>query len=167
MTSIKEVNMKLYLVQHAKAASKEVDPDRPLTAEGLRDVQKVAAFVEPLQITVDNLWHSGKTRAMQTAEILAKVFTIVDKTSAHDDLAPNDDVQAIKESIISTGRALMIVGHMPFMAKLSSLLLTGSEASEIITFRQGGIVCLSYAAKGQESDTRWQIDWIVTPELLT
>ncbi|GAI19193.1 unnamed protein product, partial [marine sediment metagenome] len=54
--------MKLYLVQHAKAASKQVSPQRPLTEEGRRDVQKVAAFVKPLKLWVDYLWHSGKRR---------------------------------------------------------------------------------------------------------
>jgi phosphohistidine phosphatase len=159
--------MKLYLVQHARAASKEVDPQRPLTAEGQQDMHKVAEFVKPLQITVDSLWHSGKTRAKQTAEILAKVITLENEMAAHDGLAPNDDVQVIKEIIISSGEDLMIVGHMPFMAKLASLLLTGSESSGTVTFRQGGVVCLSFAPKGQEEDIRWQIDWMIVPELLT
>ena len=34
--------MKLYLVQHAKAASKEVDPERSLTEQGLKDIHKAA-----------------------------------------------------------------------------------------------------------------------------
>jgi phosphohistidine phosphatase SixA len=38
--------MKLYLVQRAKTASKETDPQRPLTEEGRRDIQKVAAFIK-------------------------------------------------------------------------------------------------------------------------
>jgi len=154
--------MKLFLVQHAKAASKEVDPQRPLTAEGRSDMQKVSTFINPLRIIVDSLWHSGKTRARQTAEILTKVVTVENEMTAHDGLAPNDDVQAIKEVIVFAGRDLMIVGHLPFMAKLASLLLTGSESSEKVAFRQGCIVCLSCEGKNQ-----WQIDWMITPELLT
>ena len=162
MNFIHGVNMKLYLVQHAKAASKEIDPDRSLTAEGRRDIQKVAAFIKPLNLVVNSLWHSGKTRARQTAEILAKVITVENEMTAHDGLAPNDDVQAIKVIIISAGHDLMIVGHMPFVAKLASLLLIGSEPSDIVAFRQGGIVCLSC-----EDDNCWQIDWMITPELLS
>jgi len=153
--------MKLFLVQHAMAVSKELDPDRPLTEEGLGDIQKVAAFVKPLNLAVDSLWHSGKTRARQTAEILAKVITIENEMAAHDGLSPNDNVQVIKESIISAGRDIMIVGHLPFMSKLASLLLTGSESSGTVAFRQGGVVCLSC-----ENDDQWQIDWMITPELL-
>ena len=68
--------MKLYLVQHAKAASKETDPERSLTEEGLRDIRKVAEFIKPLDLSVDYLWHSGKNRAQQTAEILADVVKV-------------------------------------------------------------------------------------------
>ncbi len=154
--------MKLFLVQHAKAASKEVDPDRPLTVEGRLDIRKVAAFIEPLNLAVDNLWHSGKNRALQTAEILAKVITVENEMAAHDGLAPNDDILAIKDSIVFAGQDIMIVGHLPFVAKLASLLLTGSESSGSVAFRQGGIVCLSC-----EDDNRWQINWMIIPELLT
>jgi phosphohistidine phosphatase len=153
--------MKLYLVQHAKAESKDVNPERPLTEEGRRDISEVAAFIKTLSLSVDYLWHSGKTRARQTAEILAEVITVRDETAAHDGLAPNDDVKTIKEQIISANNDIMIVGHMPFVAKLASLLLTGSESPGIVTFRQGGIVCLSC-----ENDSQWQIDWMIIPDLL-
>ena len=52
--------MKLYLAQHAKAAPNGADPQRQLTEEGLRDIQKVAEFIRPLNLCVDYLWHSGK-----------------------------------------------------------------------------------------------------------
>jgi phosphohistidine phosphatase len=153
--------MKLFLVQHAKAASREVDPDRPLTADGQRDMQKITEFIKPISLTVHDLWHSGKTRARQTAELLAEVVTVQNEMFAHEGLAPNDDVQAIKDGIVSAGRDLMIVSHLPFMAKLASLLLTGSESSGTVTFRQGCIVCLS-----SENGNRWQIDWMVVSDLL-
>ncbi len=34
--------MKVYLVQHGEAESKEVNPQRPLTEQGMRDVQRIA-----------------------------------------------------------------------------------------------------------------------------
>ncbi len=153
--------MKLYLVQHAKAASKDVDPQRPLTEEGRRDIQKVAAFIKPLNLSVDYLWHSGKKRAQQTAEILADVVEVRKEMAAHDGLAPNDDVSKLKDEIISDQNDIMIVGHLPFLPKLASLLLTGSESSNTVAFRNGGIVCLDYS-----DDNQWQLDWMIIPELL-
>jgi len=153
--------MKLYLVQHAKAASKEADPQRPLTEEGRRDIQKVAAFIKPLDLCVDYLWHSGKTRAQQTAKILADVVEVRKEMEAHDGLAPNDDVKALKDEVISKKQDVMIVGHLPFLSKLASLLLTGHESSNIVAFRNGGIVCLNYS-----DDNQWQLQWMIIPELL-
>jgi phosphohistidine phosphatase len=55
----------------------------------------------------------------------------------------------------------MIVGHQPFLGKLSSLLLTGYESAGPIAFHNGGVLCL-----GRTADNRWQVEWLVTPELV-
>jgi len=153
--------MKLYLVQHAKAASKEMDPQRSLTEEGRRDVQKVAAFIKPLKLWVNCLWHSGKRRAAETAELLAEVIEIKEAKIARDGLGPNDDVTALRNELAFSQQDIMIVGHLPFLSKLVSLLLAGSESANTVAFKNGGIVCLNRAETNQ-----WQIDWIVTPELI-
>jgi len=153
--------MKLYLVQHAKAASTDVDPERPLTEEGRQDIQKVAAFIKPLNLSVDYLWHSSKTRAIQTAEILAEVIKINKEKIEREGLTPNDDVPAVKDELASAQQDTMIVSHMPFVSKLASLLLTDREFAGTVAFRQGGIVCLSSSEPNQ-----WQIEWMVIPELL-
>jgi len=154
--------MKLYLVQHAKAALKEVDPQRPLTREGLRDIKKVAEFIKPLSLCVDYLWHSGKKRAVQTAEVLAEVIKVNKTLTGRDGLTPNDDVNVLKNELASATDNIMIVGHLPFLAKLASLLLAGCESADTVAFKQGGIVCLS-----RSEENNWQIDWMVTPELFT
>ena len=154
--------MKLYLAQHAKAASKDIDPQRSLTEEGLRDIQKIAAFIYPLNLSVDYLWHSGKKRAQQTAVFLAEVLTINTEHAAHDGLAPNDDVKAIENQIMSLKQDVMIVGHLPFLSKLASLLLTGCESPDTVSFQNAGIVCLHCPDDGQ-----WQFDWMIIPQLLT
>jgi len=153
--------MKLYLVQHAKAASEQTDPQRPLTEEGRREIQKVAEFVKPLNLAVDYLWHSGKKRAAQTAELLAEVIEINKAQIVHTGLAPNDDVTVIKNEIEAAQHDIMIVGHLPFLDKLTSLLLTGCESAGSVAFKNAGIVCLD-----RSGENRWQVDWIITPEIL-
>jgi len=153
--------MKLYLVQHAKAASKLEDPQRSLTEEGRRDMQKVAAFVRPLKLSVDYLWHSGKKRAAQTAEFLVEAVEVGEGGIARDGLGPNDDVAMLKNELVSAQQDIMIVGHMPFLSKLTSLLLTGSESANTVALKNGSIVCLS-----RSEENYWQLDWMVTPELL-
>jgi phosphohistidine phosphatase len=153
--------MKLYLVQHAKAAPKEIDPERGLTDQGRQELQKVAAFVRPLNLSVDYLWHSGKRRAAQTAELLAEVITINQAEAARGDLGPTDDVTAVSDELAHIEQDVAIVGHLPFLSKLMSLLLTGSESADIVAFKNAGIVCLSRSEENQ-----WQLDWVIIPELL-
>jgi phosphohistidine phosphatase len=54
----------------------------------------------------------------------------------------------------------MIVGHLPFLEKLSSFLLCGDENARLVLFRYGAIVCLI-----QKEDKEWAVRWILMPEM--
>jgi len=157
----KEVLMRLYLVQHGESKPEEVDPQRGLTDKGRADVRKVAAFLKPLSLPVKAVWQSGKTRATQTAEILAPVLTGSPPVVQHAGIAPMDQVGPISEEIGRTSDDLMIVGHLPFMGKLVSLLAAGSESADVVAYQQGGVVCLERDDKGI-----WRIRWMVIPDAL-
>lgn len=154
--------MKVYLVRHGEAVSSGVDPKRPLSKQGLADVRKVAAFIKPLGISVEHIWHSGKLRAAQTAEILADAVKAEKGCSEHDALDPNDDVTVIADELAAYNTDLMIVGHLPFLAYLTSLLTAGSETADIAAFDAGSIACLNRSNPG-----RWRIEWMITPKNLT
>ena len=153
--------MKIYLVRHGEAVSSQIDPQKPLSKQGLADVRKVASFIEPLGISVEHIWHSGKLRAAQTAEILAGSVSAQEGCSAHENLGPNDDVSIIADELDAYNTNLMIVGHLPFLAYLTSLLVSGKDAADVITFDAGSIVCLNRSDPG-----RWQIKWMVMPTIL-
>jgi phosphohistidine phosphatase len=153
--------MKLYLVQHGQAKAKDEDPHRPLTPRGREDVEKVAAFLKPLRLGVRTVRHSGKTRAAQTAEILAAAMAVEEGVVQQDGLAPNDSVAPTAQMLSGMTDDLMIVGHMPFMAKLAATLLTGDEAAGCVAFQQGGVVCLE-----RSGEAAWQVAWMIVPELL-
>ena len=154
--------MELYLVQHGKAVAKDVDPARPLTQEGRAEVERVAVFIEPLNLCVDCVWHSGKTRAEQTAKILATVIRADKGVIQHEGLGPNDDVGELVNELDALGRDVMIVGHLPFLSKLASVLISGSESAKAVAFKNGGVVSLR-----RGDDNLWQLAWLITPELLS
>ena len=81
--------------------------------------------------------------------------------AAHEGLAPNDNVTLLKDELISGRKDIMIVGHLPFLSKLASLLLTNSESSNTVAFKNGGIVCLNCS-----DDNQCQLQWMIIPELL-
>ncbi|MCZ6522899.1 MAG: histidine phosphatase family protein, partial [Alphaproteobacteria bacterium] len=62
--------MRLYLVQHGEALAKEVDAERRLSADGRRDVRRLAEFLAKSGLRVRKVLHSGKARARETAELL-------------------------------------------------------------------------------------------------
>jgi phosphohistidine phosphatase len=65
------VVMLLYLVQHAEVKSKEEDTERDLTEKGRLEIENVAHHLQRQNITVEQIFHSGKTRAQSTAKVLA------------------------------------------------------------------------------------------------
>ena len=153
--------MKVYLVRHGDAVSSSVDPQRPLSEQGMADIRRIASFVRPLGISVEHIWHSGKPRAAQTAEILAGAVEVAKDCSSRDDLGPNSDASTVADELEAYDTDLMIVGHLPFLWNLASLLTTGRETADVVAFSTGAIACLKRRSPGV-----WQIDWMVSPELL-
>ena len=153
--------MKLYLVQHGQAKSEEIDPQRGLTEQGTQDVERLAAFLKPLALAVPVVWQSGKTRAVQTAEILAPVLAGRPKVAQQEGLAPNDPIEPIKTKLRQAQDDLMIIGHLPFLDTLASELVAGKATAKVCTFQQGGLICLERAENGS-----WSLCWMVIPELL-
>jgi phosphohistidine phosphatase len=152
--------MLLYLVQHGEAAPEDVDPQRRLTENGNADVRKIAGLLRALDLNVKTIWRSGKARAAETAEILAPAMGVAVPTM-RPGLSPNDPTQPIQEEIARSDDDLMIVGHLPFLGKLASALLTGWEAADIVAFRQGGILCLE-----RLHESGWKTRWMIIPDLL-
>jgi len=151
--------MKLYLIQHGEAKPEAEDPERSLTVRGEKEVMAVSKMAGGLPIRPLRIYHSGKLRAKQTAEIIANALTISDLQSAPG-LNPNDDIHPWVERISKEREDLMLVGHLPFLEKLTSFLLCGDEKAGLVLFRYGAIVCLD-----QKGDKGWAVRWILTPEM--
>lgn len=151
--------MLLYLVQHGKAKSKEENSDRPLTDEGRREIDAVMLLMMRYgAITATRVVHSGKLRAGETAQqIAAKLDVPVEES---DGLAPNDDPALWRERLESGGQDTMLVGHLPHLSRLASLLLCGEPEAGLVEFVNGGIVCLS------GEDGHWSVRWSVPPALI-
>jgi len=153
--------MKLYLIQHGEAKSEAEDPERSLAARGEKEVISVSRVASGLNINPSQIYHSGKLRAKQTAEMIARALKIPDlPVQPVQGLNPSDDVRPWAERISKEKEDLMIVGHLPFLEKLTSFLLCGNENARLVLFRYGAIVCLD-----QKEDKGWAVRWILTPEM--
>lgn len=152
--------MKLYLVQHGEAYTKDMDPERPLTERGAADIDRLANFLGTAGIRVERVLHSDKLRARQTAACLAAAVAPAVELETSGLISPNDNPKSFDWQSESWDRDTLIVGHLPFMARLVSHLVLGDEDRLITAFLPGSVVCLELT-----DDAKWVIDWMLRPSL--
>ena len=150
----------LYLVRHGEATSKEQNPERPLTESGAMEVEQIAAWFTSTELPVDEIRHSGKLRAQQTAGIFAQHLGLPELPAETPGLNPNDDVQPVADSLSRETESLMLVGHLPFMGRLVGCLVVGDPEQTVADFDAAGVVVL------QRADERWSIVCAISPRLL-
>lgn len=150
--------MFIYLVQHAEAKPESEDPQRGLSEKGMNDIRKIASFISKLNIHAEEIFHSGKLRAEQTAKVLAEALKI--KSSQAEGLAPLDDPEIWADKLKNIDRSIMLVGHLPHLGRLASLLLCGDKEKNVISFKMAGVVCL------KREERYWSLSWMVIPEII-
>jgi phosphohistidine phosphatase len=152
--------MALYLVQHGQSLSKDVDPDQGLSEEGTTETKRIAQVARDYQVPIARIKQSGKKRARQTAEIFAGALNPAGGVEEAGGLKPLDDVTAFAATIDAAADT-MIVGHLPFMERMTAYLVTGSADKPVFKFQNSGIVCLE---KEPESGS-WVIVWTLMPKI--
>lgn len=152
--------MNLYLVQHGEPVTKDIDPERPLSEKGRRDIEKVAEFAaKNCGMALSHVHNSGKLRALQTAEILAKSLGLPEPVEI-DGLAPLDDPLIWGCRLAELDDNIMLVGHLPHLAKLAGILLCGEADANPVAFQMGGIVALA------RQEGKWSVQWMLVPDML-
>jgi phosphohistidine phosphatase len=151
--------MTIYLVQHGKSVPKEEDPDRPLSTVGIQEVEEIASRIKEYSFSLQSIHHTNILRALQTAEILQKYLNAPEGMVETKGMNPNDNVLLFAKDIYKTDHA-MYVGHLPFMEKLVSYLVTGDDGKIIFKFQNAGIVKLQFSDDGKY----WYISGALMPQ---
>ena len=135
--------MDLILWRHAEAEPGEPDLGRRLTAKGLKQAERMAAWLEPRLPDTTRILVSPADRAQQTALALERKFRTVDE------LAPGRDAPTrcsprpagpIRASPCS------IVGHQPTLGEVAAFLLAG-EARVLVDEEGRGVVAVQPRAR--------------------
>ena len=151
--------MNLYLVQHAEAKQEKEDPGRALTEKGFADIEKTAKLLSSkLRPAINVILHSGKLRAQQTAEVLADHLNPAGGVRAADGLEPKADPAVWAGQLGSITENVILVGHLPHLSRLASLLLCGDVEKDIVEFKNAGIVNLTKDDRGN-----WKVQCIILP----
>ena len=150
--------MRLYLVQHGEARDERDERQRSLSEVGQAATSKMAQWAARVGLEVEQIRHSSKQRALQTAAILGQHLQPPQGVVEVASLKPKDDVAALAETVEAQSATLMLVGHLPSLARLAGLLIAGAAETPVIRFSNSGIVSLS------RQDGRWALDWSVLPD---
>ena len=152
--------MALYLVQHGRSLPKDIDPDQGLAEKGVAETQRIADVAANYGVKVSLIKHSVKTRAHKTAEIFASALNPAGGVAEVGGLKPLDDVIEFAAAIDPAENS-MLVGHLPFMERMTSYLVTGTTDKPVFKFQNSGIVCLN---KDPDSGS-WVIVWTLMPNI--
>lgn len=150
--------MNFYLVRHAQALSELADPTRPLSDEGRKEAESVARSASVKGVRVVTILHSDKLRAKQTAEIFEQFLSPLRGIREIRGLAPEDDPLLAKAELEAAQEPLMMVGHLPHLGRLASMLVTGDPERAVVEFPSATLVCLEFSREA------WQIKWSMTPQ---
>ena len=116
--------MDLILWRHADAEPGEPDLGRPLTAKGVRQAERMAAWLDGRLPDGCRILVSPAERAQQTAHALGRKFKTVPE------IAPGATAAAVLAAAgwPDAREARLIVGHQPTLGETAALLLSGSHA---------------------------------------
>jgi phosphohistidine phosphatase len=163
--------MKLLVIRHGAAMDQQEfartgqsDDLRPLTAEGAREMKKVAAGLRAEIKKLDLLATSPLERAKQTAVIVATAYHI-GPPEVTDCLVPGASFEAFEEwcALHADKNVVAVVGHEPHLSCLVTWLLTGKNDSRV-RLRKGGACLLKF--DDQVRRGLGTLSWLLTPRQL-
>ncbi len=147
----------LYLLRHGKAARRDPDGPRSLTPQGREEVKSVAEYFKNKGLKVEALWHSPKTRAVETSGIFLDItgktgVKVVEKK----ELKPEGDAQQVYQEINQNDfNSMLVVTHLPFVGELASLLAGDSLVPEF-GFPTAGVA--AFERRGKTWKWLWSLD---------
>jgi phosphohistidine phosphatase len=147
--------VRLYLVHHGEALGPEVNPQRPLSLWGREWVSRAASMAASRGARPDVVWHSGKLRARQTAEVFWRECNALAQFSATRDLQPGDPPAWLRDRLRHETRDVLVAGHFPHLAGLLQLLVTDQPSAA--PFPTHGVVALERSDDGATWTELWRI----------
>jgi phosphohistidine phosphatase len=146
----------VYLVHHGEAVGPDIDPARPLSDRGRQACERLARAAAARETKPAVVWHSGKLRAKQSAEIFWRECNALAAFSATRDLQPDDQALWMRDRLRHESADIMLIGHFPHLPRLHALLLGVVDLA--ISFPLHGIVALSTRDDGESWMEEWRME---------
>ena len=150
--------MDLILWRHAEAEPGEPDLGRRLTAKGVKQAERMAAWLEARLPDTTRVLASPADRAQQTALALKRKFRTVPE------LAPGATVPSLLAAAgwPDSREPVLIVGHQPTLGNVAAFLLSGEGADWAV--KKGAVWWLSNRVR--EDGAAVVLKTVVGPDFL-
>ena len=148
--------MAFYVVQHGLSLPKAQDPEKGLAPQGIEEVKRIAGVARAYGVAVECILHSGKKRARHTAELIAEVLNPARGLKEIAGIKPLDDVAAFAARVDFQDNT-MVVGHLPFLERLTSFLVIGQLEPVVFKLQNGGILCLDRIENADTPVIKWAL----------
>jgi phosphohistidine phosphatase len=144
--------VQVVLAHHGPALAADVDPLQPLSPAGRAHVERIAAEAARRGVRPETIWHSGKLRARQTAEVWWKACNPFAEMAARRGLQATESARLARAALDAGSRDTLVVGHLPHLSRLLASLLAGADGEP--PFPAHGAVALT-----RTDDGRWVELW--------
>lgn len=146
--------MKVFLIHHAEAFTAEQDPVRPINEVGREQADRIGARLKAIGAAPVRILHSDKQWTTDTAERIAAVLGLSDRTeTASYPCATGDPIEPFLNDIKNCSGDILMAGHFQFLEHTASHLLCGDEEGDIIAFKPGNGTTFCLEGEGD--------DWVV------
>lgn len=139
--------MRLYLLRHGIAIDREdpecpADGERWLTPRGAERTRAAAAGLRRLGVRPRALWSSPLVRAVQTAEIAARVLDLDPEAVRRTDvLSPDALPEDLLVELVSSDGDTLCVGHAPNLDDVLAYAL-GWSGDGLPRLKKAGAACV-------------------------
>lgn len=158
--------MKILFFRHGIAHDQSPDGSdagRTLTDEGVKKTTEAAHGLAAITDPPDVILTSPKARAMQTANIVGKVFNRKPVTA---DVLAEQAIEPILKMLATREEdTVMLVGHEPTFSALIETLCTGREPHGCIDLKKAGSACVDCPNSENLTGTGVLL-WLATPRML-
>lgn len=145
--------IQLVLVRHGEAEPKVdsvPDKDRKLVKKGVKQMRRVANFLDIMGLKPERVLSSPYVRAYQSAEVILDELEEDLKIETVKELEPDQEPTAVIEKLKELGNSevtALLVGHEPHLSGLIKAL-TGAD----VELKKGGVAVIEFdpsAGKGK------------------
>jgi phosphohistidine phosphatase len=153
--------MKVYLIHHADALSREQDPERHLSEKGREQCALIAARLKAAGVLPAKILHSDRQWTRETAECIAEGLGIGDRTAeAGYPIFTGDDLAPFLAEIDASDGDIMIAGHFDYLTRAVSKLVCGDENAGVAVFKPGNgtTMCLEKEDGGWALTYAWRVE---------